>query len=489
MNMFRSTNAPQEGFTKANDSGSSITVALYDSSDESSTEFNFTPDSVSSNAKSTTVIEAATTCKSPTQARGEHSRKVTVIGNGYVGLPLAVLMKDQGHQVTGFDVNQKCVDSHNQGISTIDDVENHMLEGLEFTSNIADIGDSDVYVICVPTPVTDKKLPDLSIVNKVKQTLLQVARPGSLIVLESTVGVGDTRRTFSDMVERGYFVANSPERIDPARKFPALGDIPKVVGGVDEASTLRAVEFYSTIFTNVVPARNSDHSEATKLLENCYRAVNISFINEFANFCEASGLEVNDIVDCASTKPYGFSPFRSWIGVGGHCIPGKYIISALKSHRLFSKHYRAMCLTLAPCFLSSMTVDPHYLIECSANGEKDWPILSNVMHFMHERPAMLARERATQQKLSKVLVCGVSYKPNVSDIRDAPQATFCQTMQQAGVDVHFYDPMVQSFEGLQKINSLDQVDEYDAVYVMHKHQVNADQLEGLRGKAHVEFFC
>ena len=146
-------------------------------------------------------------------------------------------MKDRGHIVTCFDVNKDTVRSHLEGVSTIDDVKDHMLEGIDFTFDPCQITESEVFVICVPTPVTEKKLPDLTIVKKVKEMLMQVAKPGSLIVLESTVGVGDTRRTFSDMVEMGFYVANSPERIDPARKFPTLQDIPKVVGGVDEMST------------------------------------------------------------------------------------------------------------------------------------------------------------------------------------------------------------------------------------------------------------
>lgn len=378
--------------------------------------------------------------------------KVAVIGNGYVGLPLCVLMKDCGHTVTGFDVNKKAVESHTNGKSTIDDVEDHQLKGISFTSSPTDIQDCDAYVICVPTPVTPDKMADLRYVIAVRDMLEENAKPGSLIILESTVGVGDTRKTFKDMCARGFLVANSPERIDPSRKFPALQDIPKVVGGVNPESTAVAADFYGTVFTSVVPAKNSDHSEAVKLLENSYRAVNISFINEFADFCETADLNVDNIVDAASTKPYGFSPFRSWIGVGGHCIP----------------------------------VDPHYLL--GTNPDLKWPILSNTMDAMHARPGRLAKSRAASNKLQKVLVCGVSYKPNVSDIRDAPQADFCKALVEENVTVDFFDPLVESFEGLQKVDTLDAVDDYDAVYVMHKHEMCRDQLESLRGREHVEFF-
>ena len=379
--------------------------------------------------------------------------KVAVIGNGYVGLPLCVLMKDCGHIVTGMDANTARVAQHNQGKSTIDDVQDHELSGIAFTSSPVNIEDNDVYVICVPTPVTDSKMPDLRYVQAVKHMLEKHAKPGALIILESTVGVGDTRRVFKDMCSRGFLVANSPERIDPARKVPTLQDVPKVVGGVNPESTMAAHAFYSTVFTSVVPVRNSDHSEAVKLLENSYRAVNISFINEFADFCETAHLNVNAVVDAASTKPYGFSPFRSWIGVGGHCIP----------------------------------VDPHYLLGSDPN--LTWPILSSSMDAMHSRPRRLAQARVNNNKLNKVLVCGVSYKPNVSDTRDAPQSAFVQELKEHNVTVHFYDPLVDAFEGLEKVPDLCDVDdEYDRIFVMHKHDTCRADLEQLRGLPNVEFF-
>jgi UDP-N-acetyl-D-glucosamine dehydrogenase len=225
-----------------------------------------------------------------------------------------------------------------------------------------------------------------------------------------------------------------------------------VVGGVNVESTIAAHSFYSTVFTSVVPVRNSDHSEAVKLLENSYRAVNISFINEFADFCETADLNVNAVVDAASTKPYGFTPFRSWIGVGGHCIP----------------------------------VDPHYLIGSDPNLK--WPILSNSMEAMHSRPHKLAQARVADKKLRKVLVCGVSYKPNVSDTRDAPQSSFVQTLKENNVAVDFYDPLVETFEGLERVTNLSDVDEYDRVFIMHKHDTCKAELENLRGLPNVEFF-
>lgn len=377
--------------------------------------------------------------------------KVAVIGNGYVGLPLCVLMKQCGHIVTGMDADKAKVELHSQAKSTIDDVQDQELAGISFTTNPAHIEDHDVYVICVPTPVTDSKMPDLRYVHAVKDMLEKHASPGALVILESTVGVGDTRRVFKDMCSRGFLVANSPERIDPSRKVPTLQDVPKVVGGVNPESTVAAYGFYSTVFTSVVPVRNSDHSEAVKLLENSYRAVNISFINEFADFCETADLSVNAIVDAASTKPYGFSPFRSWIGVGGHCIP----------------------------------VDPHYLL--GSDPTLSWPILSSSMEAMHSRPRKLAQARISE-KLRKVLVCGVSYKPNVSDTRDAPQSTFVQTLQRNNVTVHFFDPLVDAFEGLERVTDLSDVTGYDRVFVMHKHETCRAQLETLRGLSNVEFF-
>mmetsp|Transcript_32967 Transcript_32967/g.52806 ORF Transcript_32967/g.52806 Transcript_32967/m.52806 type:complete len:380 (+) Transcript_32967:4688-5827(+) len=377
--------------------------------------------------------------------------KVCVVGNGYVGLPLAVLTKQSGHQVVGFDADPRKVEMLQSGISPIDDVMDSELEGLTFTNKPELIQDCDVDIICVPTPVNDNKTPNLRIINAVKQTLSEHAKGGSLIILESTVGVGDTRKVFGDFVERGFNVANSPERIDPSRKKPTLHEIPKVVGGLNGESTKVAAAFYQSVFAEVVPVASAEHSEATKLLENSFRAVNISFINEFADFCKMSGLDTDHIIDAASTKPYGFTPFRSWIGVGGHCIP----------------------------------VDPHYLIE-STPGMK-WPILESSMTAMHARPARLAAER-TDPSTQKVLVCGVSYKPNVSDVRDAPQAAFIKELIENKVQVEYYDPLVENYMGLEKVTDLSRVEDYDKVFIMHQHDC-CPELGAIRSLDNVEAFC
>jgi len=385
------------------------------------------------------------------QLQNINKMKVCVVGNGYVGLPLAVLAKQAGHSVLGFDADVKKVQMLQAGESPIDDVLDSELEGLTFSSIPGAIRGYDVYIICVPTPVNPDKTPNLRIINAVKQTLLDNAQPGSLIILESTVGVGDTRRIFGGFADRDFYVANSPERIDPSRKKPTLYEIPKVVGGLNDASTNFATKFYETVFANVVPVKSAEHSEATKLLENSYRAVNISFINEFADFCSQSGLDTDHIVDAASTKPYGFSPFRSWIGVGGHCIP----------------------------------VDPHYLIE-SAPGSK-WPILESAMTAMHARPGRLALEHV-DPCTQKVLVCGVSYKPNVSDVRDAPQADFIKSLLGNKIEVEFFDPLVESYMGLQKVHNLSMVDHYDKVFIMHQHEC-CPELNDIRELDHVVTFC
>mmetsp|Transcript_16470 Transcript_16470/g.13314 ORF Transcript_16470/g.13314 Transcript_16470/m.13314 type:complete len:380 (-) Transcript_16470:28-1167(-) len=377
--------------------------------------------------------------------------KVCVVGNGYVGLPLAVLTKQSGHQVIGFDADPKKVEMLQSGVSPIDDVMDSELEGLTFTNQPELIQDCDVYIICVPTPVNENKTPNLRIINAVKRTLSEHAKRGSLIILESTVGVGDTRKVFGDFVELGFTVANSPERIDPSRKKPTLHEIPKVVGGLNAESTKVASAFYQSVFAEVVPVTSAEHSEATKLLENSFRAVNISFINEFADFCKMSGLDTDHIIDAASTKPYGFTPFRSWIGVGGHCIP----------------------------------VDPHYLIE-STPGMK-WPILESSMDAMHARPARLASERI-DPSTQKVLVCGVSYKPNVSDVRDAPQAEFIKELLKNKIQVEYYDPLVESYMDLEKVTDLSRVEDYDKVFIMHEHDC-CPELRAIRTLDNVEAFC
>eukprot|EP00121_Abeoforma_whisleri_P005523 Awhi_evm1s5009 len=363
------------------------------------------------------------------------AKNVAVIGTGYVGLPLCVLLRRSNHNVLGYDASAQKIASLNNGISYIGDVENHELRGISFTADPKDIKASDVHIICVPTPVGEDFNPDLTILRSVVKTLETYARSGCLIICESTVGVGDTDALFTNLVNKGCRVCHSPERIDPGRKYPNYKDIPKVIGGMDEISTHRGVQFYQTVFKTVVAVRSAKHSEAVKLLENSFRAINISFINEFSNYCDNADLNVNEIIDAASTKPYGFMEFRPWVGVGGHCIP----------------------------------VDPHYLIKSQPIME--WPLLSEAMTEMHSRPSNLANVelKKKESKLNKVLVCGVSYKPDIADVRDAPQKEFIETMLENNVDVHFYDPIVESYMGLTKQNSLDNAHTYDKVYVMHQH--------------------
>ena len=262
------------------------------------------------------------------------SAQIAIVGAGYVGLPLAVAFAEAGREVVCLDTDQALVAAMNRGLSHVEDVADQSLAGLvgegrlRASTDPAVCAEADAVLLCLPTPLSTNREPDLSILEAATRTLADHVRPGQLIILESTTYPGTTREVLAPILEQGGLVAGrdfhlaiSPERIDPGRRDWTVKTTPKVVGGLTPACTERAIELYSAFVERLVPVSSCEAAELTKLLENIFRSVNIALVNELAMLCHRMGLDVWEVVDAAATKPYGFMPFTPGPGLGGHCLP------------------------------------------------------------------------------------------------------------------------------------------------------------------------
>jgi len=357
------------------------------------------------------------------------SKHISVIGLGYVGLPLAVAAAKSSYNVFGIDLDSKKINKINRGISTIEDIlDNDLLTLIEngkltARTDYSSIKDSEVVLICVPTPLAVNHDPDLSFLEKAVKSMAENLSKGTLVILESTVSTGTTRKIVIPMIEKyskldisEFDIVFSPERIDPKNKNWDLKNTPKVVAGLNHASEERAVKFYSKFIDIIVRVDSLEVAETAKLLENSYRLVNISFVNEFSIFCQKMGIDVNKVVNAAATKPYGFMPFYPSIGIGGHCIP----------------------------------VDPLYL----ANKAKEVGAPSKMIELAdqinQEMPGYFvgrAEEKIGGLKDKKVLVIGVSYKSNVADVRETPVEALIFGLKNKGAAVFWHDDLVKEWNG------------------------------------------
>ena len=259
--------------------------------------------------------------------------RAVIVGLGYVGLPLANAASDSGHEVIGLDRSNRIVDGLNAGRSHIDDLHDDDIAtllgtGFRATTEESVIAEADIVVICVPTPLDDSGRPDLTAVIGATKSIAANLRAGTTVVLESTTYPGTTEEVLKPLLEAGglvcgrdFYLAFSPERIDPGNERFSIRNTPKVVGGVNPASTEKAVGFYSAFVESVVTTKGTREAETAKLLENTYRHVNIALVNEMAQFCHAMGIDIWDVIAAAKTKPFGFQSFTPSAGVGGHCIP------------------------------------------------------------------------------------------------------------------------------------------------------------------------
>jgi UDP-N-acetyl-D-glucosamine dehydrogenase len=355
--------------------------------------------------------------------------RVGIVGLGYVGLPLAVALAEAGFQVTGVDVDSAKVEMLNRGQSYVEDVDSAVLAPLvqagklRATTDYADLAEVDTISICVPTPLRKTKDPDISyIMHAAEQIAAHGNGTGKLIVLESTTYPGTTEEIIQPRLsENGavpgedFFLAFSPERIDPGRTDYTMWTTPKVIGGTTPHCLEVAQALYGTVVQNVVPVSSTAAAEMVKLLENTFRAVNIGLVNEVALMCDKLGLNVWEVVDAAASKPYGFMKFTPGPGLGGHCIP---IDPHYLSWKLKTLNYNARFIELAAEVNSHM---PEYVV-------------SKVTDALNE-------ERKAVNG-SHILILGVAYKPNISDVRESPALDVIHLLQERGAVVSYHDPHV-----------------------------------------------
>jgi len=355
--------------------------------------------------------------------------KIVVVGQGYVGLPLAVAAAQAGNIVVGIDNNPKRVSLLSSGVSPVEDIADSDVSSLisENTySASTDFGlcaDADVIAICVPTPLDADDAPDLSALKASVESVAKHLSPGSLVIIESTVEPGTTRDFVLPLLLAGsgldvsqIDLAFSPERIDPANKKYTIANTPKLVAGLTDKAADRAVEFYSGFVNEVTRCSTLEVAETAKLLENSFRLINISFINEIAQMCDVMGVDVNEVISAASTKPYGFMPFFPSAGIGGHCIP----------------------------------IDPIYLSHKAKSVGAPSSFIDLAQKINDERPGyFVAQASALLGGLGgkKVVVVGVAYKPNVSDVRESAAEALVDGLRAAGAVVSWHDDLVGEWRG------------------------------------------
>ncbi len=361
----------------------------------------------------------------------DRSATAAVIGLGYVGLPLAVELCEAGFTVIGYDVSERVVGLLMRGESHIQDVPaahvaKHVKSGkLIATTDSAKLHDADTISIAVPTPLAKTRDPDMSYVLSAASTIAAQARPGQLIVLESTTYPGTTRELLQPRLEEkgltvgdDVFLAFSPERVDPGNPKYNTKNTPKVVGGITPACNEVASAFYASTIDTIVPVSSPEAAELVKLLENTFRSVNIGLVNEMAIVCERLGVDVWEVIDAAGTKPFGFMKFTPGPGIGGHCIPLDPHYLAWKMRSL---NYKTRFIDLASEVNSAM---PDFVVE-------------KVAHALNE-------ERKAVNG-SRVLVLGIAYKRDIDDMRESPALDVMRLLESRGAEVVYHDPFVAQF--------------------------------------------
>ena len=348
--------------------------------------------------------------------------RVAIIGQGYVGLPLAIAAASAGHEVVGIDSKPDLVSKILEGKSTIGD-----LSDMDIATAISSghynpsqsfepIAQAEIVIICVPTPLDGDYNPDLTYLNSALTSIAKYLTPGTLVINESTIAPGTTRGMIANLLNLAgvpFDLAYSPERIDPANKAWKVTNTPKLVAGLTDQAAERAASFYRSFIDSVTIGSSLEVIETAKLLENSFRLINISFINEIAQFCAAMKIDVREVIAAAATKPYGFMPFYPSAGVGGHCIP----------------------------------VDPKYL----SSKAEEMGIPSRFIDLAHqinlELPsyfAGVATGKLGTLKNKSILLVGVAYKPDVADIRQTPAIGLINALRQAGAEVWWHDDLVQT---------------------------------------------
>jgi nucleotide sugar dehydrogenase len=385
---------------------------------------------------------------------------VAIVGLGYVGLPLALAANDAGLSVVGIDISRDIVDRVNSGSSHVDDVSDLALhealaKGFAASTEWGHIDAAEVVVICVPTPLAPEGGPDLRAVEAAAKAIAERQRPQQLVILESTTWPGTTDQILLPLfavdgreVGKDFFLAFSPERVDPGNRSFGIRNTPKVVGGVENLSGQRAAAFYSRFVDKVVMAKGSREAEMSKLLENTYRQINIALVNEMAKFSHDMQIDFWDVIRCASTKPFGFQPFLPGPGVGGHCIP---IDPSYLSHRVqVALGYPFRFVELAQEINQSM---PAYVASRVQSGLN-----------LNRKPVMGAR----------VLLLGVTYKANIGDERESPAIPVANALHKMGAHLAYHDPYVDNWSpggvSVQRLTELDdKLEDWDFVVLLQWH--------------------
>jgi len=355
--------------------------------------------------------------------------KVTVVGQGYVGLPLAITSSQAGFTVNGLDNNFQKVEVLKSGKSLIEDLSDEIIkksvDSKHYlpTTDQSVISDSEVVLICVPTPLDSSHKPDLTALISAVTTVGKNLKRGALVIVESTIEPGTCRNILLPILlkESGlklsdFELAYSPERIDPTNKKWGISNTPKLVAGLTDSAANRAKEFYGKFIDSITICSSLEIAETAKLLENSFRLVNISFINELAIFCQKIGIDISEVISAAATKPYGFMTFYPSVGVGGHCIP----------------------------------VDPIYLANAAKAVGAPSRFIELADKINQEMPGYFvgrAEEKLGGLKDKRVLVVGVSYKPNVADVRESPVEALIAGLKHKGAQVSWHDDLVKAWNG------------------------------------------
>ncbi|WP_260706940.1 nucleotide sugar dehydrogenase [Edaphobacter flagellatus] len=420
------------------------------------------------------------------EAVDRRTTQIGIIGLGYVGLPLTLLFSEEKFRVTGFDIDLTKVESLNDGRSYIHRIERDHIRaaqrsGFRATSNFAEIAAMDAILICVPTPLNEDHTPDMSYVTSTIEAIAPHLRPGQLVVLESTTYPGTTEEIIVEAINRhgkrqgvkvlvnnpmpvgvegeaneipdalnGVMVAFSPEREDPGNMITPRREIPKVIGGVDARATTAAAALYGSIFTRTVRVSTPAAAEMTKLLENIYRSVNIALVNEMKQLCLKMGIDIWEVIEAASTKPFGFQAFYPGPGVGGHCIPVDPFYLNWKARQF---GFQARFIELAGEINEAM---PGYVVQTTSRA--------------------LARKGKTLRG-AKVLVLGLAYKRDVDDLRESPALQIIELLRHEGAEVAYNDPFFETVGHGRHYHldlhstPLDRVGEFDCVIVHTDHSL------------------
>lgn len=370
-----------------------------------------------------------------TSVPSQKSQVLAIIGQGYVGLPLAMAAVDAGWTVIGIDNFEAKVSQINSGSSPVEDISDQQLQAAivkgayKATTDFSTVSEASVITMCVPTPLDEKREPDLKLLRSAATGIAPFISNETLVVSESTSYPGTLRDVIIPIVNelkpkesQNLYFASAPERVNPGDPVWNQKNTPRLIGAIDVESKIKALEFYESICDAAVSVSTPEVAEAAKLLENTFRLVNIALINEFTQLCSANNINVHEVIDAASSKPYGFMPFRPGVGVGGHCIP----------------------------------VDPLYLTWWARQSGVQANFVESADYINHEMPKFVA-ERALdliEKKTDspRVLILGVAYKPGVADVRETPATELRDYLKSKGATVAWYDPLVSKWEESTSVN-------------------------------------